>query len=311
MQIGLKQLCDPELDALVDESRQFYEARKAAVRGKAQPDLTTAVGLEAVRAARKQTAPLADRKATKRVAEADGRKVPVRIIQPKAVKPRGAYLNISGGGFYLDEAERNDAYNARLADTLGVTVVSVEYRLAPENPYPAAPDDCATAARWLIKQAKPLFGTSRLVIGGMSAGATLAMTTLFRLRDDGLLAYFAGTVLQYGSYDLSGQTPSGRLYADEYFIQMYAGKVADKTQPDVSPLYGNLKDLPPTLLIVGTADILMKDSFAMAAMLSAAGNDVDLRVYPEAPHGFTLHSTKIAEAATQDITDWLKAYLDD
>jgi acetyl esterase len=135
------------------------------------------------------------------------------------------------------------------------------------------------------------------------------MTTLLRLRDNNLITPFIGAVLQFGAYDLSGQTPGGRLYADEYFIQAYAGNVADKTQPDISPLYGDLKDLPPALMVVGTADILMEDTFAMAARLSAANCEVDLRVYPGAVHGFTLHPTKIGEAATQDIIDWLKQRL--
>ena len=265
MQIGLKQLMKPELKSLIDESRQFYEARKAAAHGKKQPDLTTPNGLQEARNARKPSSTLIDRQVVERTAEADGRQVPVRIIAPKQGKPRGVYLNIPGGGFYLDETARNDRQNAHLADALGVTVVSVEYRLAPENPWHAAPDDCATAAHWLIEQVKPLFGTSRLIIGGASAGATLAMTTLLRLRDNTLIAPFIGAVLQFGAYDLSGQTPGGRLYADEYFIQAYVGKVSDKTQPDISPLYGNLKDLPPALMVVGTSDILMEDNFAMAA----------------------------------------------
>lgn len=309
MQIGRKQFIEPGLELLVHESKHFYEARQVARQGKKQPDLTTSAGLQEARNARKLYDALLDRKVVESIAEADGREVPVRIIQPIKAQPRGVYLDIHGGGFYLDSAARNDTQNARLADALGVTVVSVDYRLAPENPWPAAPDDCATAAIWLVKQAKSLFGTSRLIIGGASAGATLTMTTLLRLRDTDLIALFLGAVLQFGAYDLSGQTPGGRLYADEYFIQAYAGHVADKTQPDISPLYGDLKDLPPALMVVGTADILMEDTFVMAARLSAADCEVDLRVYPEAVHGFTSHPTKIGEAATQGILDWLKLRL--
>jgi acetyl esterase len=306
MQMGLKQLAKPELKALIDESRQFYEARKAGSHSKKQPDLTTPDGLQEARTARKPSNLLTDRQVFEHTAEIDGKNVPIRIIAPKQGEPRGVYLNISGGGFYLNEAARNDIQNAHLADALGVTVISVEYRLAPENPWPAAPDDCAIVAHWLIKQTQSLFGTSHLIIGGSSAGATLAMTTMLRLRDENLLAQFVGAVLQFGAYDLSGQTPGGRLYADEYFIQAYASKIADKTLPDISPLFGNLKGLPPTLIVVGTADILLEDSFALAARLSAAGCEVDLQVYPEAAHGFTSHPTKMGKAATQDIINWLK-----
>jgi acetyl esterase len=272
--------------------------------------MTTPAGLQKARNARRPDSPLADRQVVERMAEASGRQVPVRIIPPQKGRPRGVFLNISGGGFYLDEAARNDRQNARFADALGITVVSVQYRLAPENPWPAAPDDCATAAFWLVKQSKSLFGTSRLIIGGASAGATLAMTTLFRLRDHNLLVPFIGAVLQFGAYDLSGQTPGGRLIADEYFIWAYAGKIADKTQPDISPLYGDLKGLPPALMIVGTSDILREDNYALAARLSAAGCKVDLRDYPEAGHGFTAHPTKMGEAAVNDIIKWLEPHLE-
>ena len=83
-------------------------------------------------------------------------------------------------------------------------MVSVDYRLAPEHPWPAAPDDCETAALWLLDEAEALFGATRLAIGGASAGATLAMTTLLRLRDRGVAKPFVGAALQAGTYDLSG-----------------------------------------------------------------------------------------------------------
>jgi acetyl esterase len=167
------------------------------------------------------------------------------------------------------------------------------------------PDDCETAALWLIDHAEARFGTTELAIGGSSAGATLAMTTLLRLRDKGRADRFAGAVLQFGTYDLSGRTAAGRLIADEYFLQAYVGHVADRTVPDVSPVFGDLRDLPPTLLIVGASDILLEDNMVMAARLSAAGGEVDLRIYPESPHGFTGHPTGTARAALNDRASWL------
>jgi len=118
-------------------------------------------------------------------------------------------------------------------------------------------------------------------------------------------------VLQFGAYDLSGLTPGGRLYAEEWFIQAYAGHVSDRTDPDVSPLYGDLRGLPPTLLLVDTHDVLLEDNLAMAAWLSAAGNDVDLRVFPEAMHGFTSHPTSMAAAALDGAEAWLANRLDE
>ena len=142
-----------------------------------------------------------------------------------AVRARGVYLDIHGGGFYMDSAARGDKRNRELADALHLAVVSVDYRLAPEHPWPAAPDDCEAAALWLVEEADARFGTSRLAIGGSSAGATLALATLLRLRDRGAVGRFTGAALQFGTYDLSARTPAGRRIADEYFIQAYAGHV--------------------------------------------------------------------------------------
>lgn len=112
-------------------------------------------------------------------------------------------------------------------------------------------------------------------------------------------------VLQFGTYDLSTRTPAGRLIADEYFLEAYAGAAPDRTDPDLSPIYADLTGLPPVLMVVGEADVLLQDNLAMAARLSAAGVDVDLRVYPDAPHGFTAHPTPMARAALHDIEAWL------
>lgn len=239
------------------------------------------------------------------VAESAGRRVPVRIFTPTGVLPRGVCLDIHGGGFYLGPTARENARNQQLADTLGIAVVSVDHRLAPEDPWPAAPDDCETAARWLLEHAEARFGTARLVIGGFSAGSTLAVTTLLRLRERGLSGRFTGAVLQFGTYDLSGLTPAGKLIADEYFIQAYAGHVRDRTVADISPVFADLRGLPPLLMVVGSADVLLADNTAMAAAVWAAGGEADLRIYPEAPHAFTNRDTETARTARRDIESWI------
>lgn len=307
MDVALSRLFDAGSEALVEECRAV-NAAAVGQRDRSLPDLSTAEGLHSARS--RLSTRLPSPRATERTADFEGRRVPVRIVEPETGPARGAYLQIHGGGFYMDSAARSDTRNASLADAVGVVVVSVDYRLAPEHPWPAAPDDCETAALWLREQAESLFGISRLVIGGASAGANLALATLLRLRDRDRTDQFVGAVLQFGAFDLSGLSPSGRLYADEGFIQAYAGHVADRTNPDISPLYGDLRGLPPTLVIVGALDILLEDSLAMTARLSAAGNEVDVGVYPESPHAFTSLPTSMAAAAAGRIEAWVASRLD-
>ncbi|WP_410810050.1 alpha/beta hydrolase [Micromonospora sp. 067-2] len=298
MEFGLVHLTDPRLCGLVEESRAFY-AKRVAGRGPRSLEELLAIRALAVAPVPSYPPPVVE------VVRVAGRSVPVRIHLPASGEVAGVFLEIHGGGFYLGSAAGSDVRNRNLADALGLAVVSVDYRLAPEHPWPAAPDDCETAALWLADHAGHRFGTTTLSIGGFSAGATLAMTTLLRLRDRGITAYGAA-VLQFGTYDLSAQTPAGRLIADEYFLDAYAGSVEDRTHPDLSPIYADVTGLPPVLVVVGADDVLLDDNLAMAGRLSAAGVDVDLRVYPASPHGFTGHPTPMARAALDDIESWLR-----
>ena len=239
---------------------------------------------------------------------AGGRSVRARIHAPTDGPVTGVVMEVHGGGFYLGSAIASDSRNRQLSDTLGVVVVSVDYRLAPENPWPAAPDDCETAAMWIVANALDRFGTTKFAVTGFSAGATLAMSTMLRLRDRGIDAVDAA-ILQFGTYDLSAQTPAGRLIAGEYFLDAYAGEAPDRTEPDLSPIYADLAGLPAVLIVVGGEDILLSDNLAMASSLSSAGVDVDLRIYPDSPHGFTGHPTPMARAAHDDMTTWLEQHL--
>lgn len=289
------------LSGLAAETRGFYAQRKAG-RGPGSLD-----ELRAARAATPGPAKVNPAPATELVGNGY-RQVPVRIHLPARDPAQGVLLDIHGGGFYMGSAAGTDVRNRCLADALNVAVVSVDYRLAPEHPWPAAPDDCEAAALWLAENAQSRFDTTTLAIGGFSAGATLAVATLLRLRDRGVAA-FRGGVLQFGTYDLSAQTPAGRLIGDEYFLDAYAGATPDRTHPDLSPVFADLAGLPPILMVVGSEDVLLEDNLAMAARMAAAGVECDLRVYPASPHGFTGHPTPMARAALDGIDGWLRGIL--
>jgi acetyl esterase/lipase len=252
------------------------------------------------------------------VEEARSRTIPgpagaigVRVIAPE--EPRGVYLHFHGGGWTLGAAHHQDVPNRRIAQATGLAVVSVDYRLAPEDPYPAGPDDCEAAALWLVEHAEREFGTRRLVIGGESAGAHLSVVTLLRLRDRHGLAPFAAANLLFGAYDLA-LTPSARRWGErnlilstpivEWCVNHFAPEPL-RRHPDVSPLYADLAGLPPALLSVGTEDPLLDDSLFLHARWLAAGNEARLSVWPGAFHGFNAFPIPIAERSNAEIVEFL------
>jgi acetyl esterase len=232
-----------------------------------------------------------------------GQEISLRVIAPPA--PKGVFLHIHGGGWWAGTAEMRDGNLERIAEGAGLACVSIDYRLAPEHPYPAGPDDCEAAALWLIAHAKDRFGSTRLVIGGESAGAHLAVVTLLRLRDAGHGQAFCGANLIFGVYDLT-LTPSARnaeatLVTNrlriEAAVTAFLTADADRRHPDISPLYADLRGLPPALFTVGTLDPVLDDSLFLCARWIAAGNTAELAVYPGGVHGFTAFPGKLAAAA--------------
>jgi acetyl esterase len=304
MRVGLDSLIDARLLPLLEDAREFY-AETGLKEAMSEPGPSTVEEMREMRAGLPERPAGDGPPAVEAIAEADGRQVPVRILEPPRGEPRGVLIDIHGGGFFMGRAERADARNRLLSDALEIAVVSVDYRLAPEDPYPAGLDDCETAVLWVLENAQERFGTSRVAICGASSGGNFAMATLLRLRDRGLVEPFVGALLLYGAFDLSGRTPGGRSLGEEFLVEAYAGGVADRADPDVSPIFGDLSGLPPALLVIGTDDILFEDSLHMAMRLSAAGGEVNLRAYPESPHGFSSFPTAMARAAWEDIESWL------
>jgi acetyl esterase/lipase len=260
-----------------------------------------------------------------RVLEIDGPGEPIRmrILSPDR-DPSGAFLHFHGGGWTLGESDMQDVRLARLARDTGLAVVSVGYRLAPEHPYPAGPDDCEAAAWWVLSdEGRAAIGADGpLAIGGDSAGAHLAVVTLLRLRDrHRITGAFAAAVLQYGGFDLS-MTPSQRLWGDRNLvlstpiIQWFADQFVPhleperRRDPDVSPLFADLSGMPPAIFTVGTQDPLLDDTLFMEARWRAAGHATELRIWPEAPHGFLSLPMTVADAALAAEHEWLCRTLD-
>ncbi len=260
-----------------------------------------------------------------RVVEIDGPGGPLglRIIAPER-EPTGTFLHFHGGGWTLGENDGQDLRLQRLARETGLTAVSVNYRLAPENPYPAGPDDCEAAAVWLLgKEGRESVGAAGpLAIGGDSAGAHLAATTLLRLRDrHGITGAFRAAVLQYGCFDMS-MTPSQRLWGERNLVlstpiiawfadQFLPGRDREQRRdPEISPLYADLSSMPPAIFTVGTQDPLLDDSLFMEARWREAGHHTELHIWPEAPHGFISLPMTVADAAMSVEHGFLRSTLD-
>ncbi len=299
---------DPDTAAFVAD----LEARLATV----SPPQT--VGIQAVREAARSGqsffGPVVHSEiASDRVIDSPAGGLSFRVFTPSAVK--GVYLHFHGGGWAQGASDLQDPRLERLSRECEVAVVSVDYRLAPENPYPAGPDDAETAAVWLARNAGAEFGTGRLVIGGESAGAHLAAVALLRLRDrHGLAGAYCGANLLYGAYDLT-LTPSVHAWGNRYVVlsEPYINWCLDmfvapekRREPDVSPLYADLSGLPPALFSVGTVDPLLDDTLFMHARWLAAGNEAEIAIHPGLPHAFPLMPIKASEAANNRCNEFIR-----
>ncbi len=247
-----------------------------------------------------------------------GRSGPLRFrVIPPSGRARGIFLHIHGGGWVLGGAHHHDPMLERLADATGLIVVSAYYRLAPEHPYPAGPDDCEAVALWLFRNAMEYFGTELVAIGGESAGAHLAAVTCLRLRDRHGLSPFRAALLTYGAYDLRG-TPSVREAGEEtlilttkvirWFTEQLAGS-QDLSDPDISPILADLHRMPPALFTVGTIDPLYDDSVLMFSRWREAGNRAELDVWPEGIHAFDYFDNDYGRAARDRMHGFLNRIL--
>ena len=277
------------------------------------------VGAEATREARRRgdgpfpLAPKSPRAVMRTVGGSGGHTIPIRIIP--AQSPRGVYLHIHGGGWVLGACDQQDPMLERIAEETSLTCVSVEYRLAPEHPYPAGPDDCESVAAWLARNAKAEFGSDVLTIGGESAGGHLSAVTLLRMRERHSFTGFRGANFVYGAFDLR-LTPSMRAFGNERlvlrtldtekFCEAFLPANVHRDDPDVSPIFADLSGLCPALFTVGTRDGLVDDSLFMHGRWIAAGNAAELAIYAGGAHGFTLFPCELNTQASARMDAFLR-----
>jgi acetyl esterase len=248
--------------------------------------------------------------------------VPCRLFLPDG--PAAAiYLHFHGGGMILGAPVMNDLGNADLAKRFGLAVVSVDYRLAPEHPYPAGPDDCMAVAAWVLAHGTSELGSSRVVIGGESAGGYLAALVALRIRDElAAIDRVAGINMVFGVHDW-GRSPSQRglrphdgpdlLDPDgiRFFSDAYLpGRTDDaRRDPAISPLFADLRGMPPAMMSVGTTDHLVDDTLMLAARWAAAGNEIELFVAPDMPHAFMAFPCGITDRWLERSHAWFASVL--
>jgi acetyl esterase len=210
--------------------------------------------------------------------ERSGSDLPVRIYRPSADGPHPIVAFFHGGGWVLGDLETHDSMARHLCDTTRTIVVAVDYRLAPEHPFPAAVHDALDTVRWIHAHAEDLGGDTRVAVAGESAGGNLAAVAAQLLRDEGV--DLAAQFLIYPVTDLTGSHRSRTEFAGgpfidaptlDWFERLYVPGGSDLMDPRLSPLRGDLHGLPPTVLVTAEVDPLRDEGEAYADALRAAG----------------------------------------
>jgi acetyl esterase/lipase len=233
-----------------------------------------------------------DRGVERAPADCDG--VPAEWITVPESRPERVLFYLRGGSFAFRFANAHAALIARLCRKLHARALVPDYRLAPEHPWPAAPDDCHAAYRHLLGSG---YRAPDVVVAGDSAGANLALVTLQRARRAGA-PMPACTALLSPALDCTMQSPSmARFDGLDPMLRLSALLVLRKhyvpspelyMHPDVSPLFGDFAGLPPLLLQAGSTEMLRDEAIRAAEKANAAGVDVELEIWPEAPHVFQI-----------------------
>jgi acetyl esterase len=222
--------------------------------------------------------------------------IPLRIYRPTMVEPLPGLVYFHGGGFVICDLDSHDRQCRGLANASGCAVVAVDYRLAPEHKFPAAPQDAYAATRYVAEHSVE-FGIdpNRLAVGGDSAGGNLATVVTLMARDRGgpPLRF---QLLIYPVVDWEDDSPSMHEYANDHFLTRelmnwffghYVANVADGRTPYASPMHAeDVRGLPPAMIITAECDLLRDQGEAYARKLQDAGIPVELKRYEGMIHPF-------------------------
>lgn len=240
--------------------------------------------------------------------------VPSKWVSPPGVKQDCALVYLHGGGYYAGSLTTHQGLAARIALAADARVLLVDYRLAPEHPFPAAVEDATRACRWLLGQG---FAPERVAVAGDSAGGGLAVAAMLDLKAAGEPLPAAAVCLSPW-FDLAGTGESIRTRASldpsirssdlDFVARCYLGP-ADPETPTASPLYGDLAGLPPILIQVGTDEILLDDSRRFEQRAGREGVPVQLEIWDDMFHVWHAYARFIPEArrAIEKIGEFLRS----
>jgi epsilon-lactone hydrolase len=248
--------------------------------------------------------------ATREAVSADG--VSCEWVIPQSSPTGQVLLYLHGGGFVFGLTPPHLQMGAYLAQKMGMRILMVDYRLAPNYPFPAALDDCATAYRWLLKRG---ISAQTIVVAGDSAGGNLTIALLIKLRDGGdpLPAAAAClspvTDLTKDNVHQGYKDPLLPPQAVRFYAKSYVGN-NDAHDPLISPVFGNLRGLPPLLVHAGEDEILRDDAVRIEKLAKATDVDVRLEIYPRMWHVWQLYLTlPQAVQSLDDIAQFLRSHI--
>ncbi|WP_297108519.1 alpha/beta hydrolase [uncultured Devosia sp.] len=224
---------------------------------------------------------------------------PAELVRLPGSDENQLVIYYHGGGFLFGSPRSHRTIATHLAKVSGATVLSVDYRLAPEHPAPTAHDDAYAAYFWALEHG---YAPASIVLSGDSAGGNLALSTAVRARDNGV-PLPSCLVLMSPALDFASEGESHRTLADAplvnrelmgLFNAVYIG-AGDLRSPQVTPFYGDVSGLPPVLVHVGSWELLRDDSITIADRINASGGSAELKVWEGMCHSWQLFAPMLEE----------------